>query len=213
MKKILTFAASIAGAFFLFASAASAHVTVAPAETTQGKYEVFTVKVPSEKEEVSTKKIEVTVPEEVNISRIEPKAGWTYEVEKDATEKITKIIWTAEGDGLSPIEFGMFNMSGKVADDATEIVWKAYQTYTDGSVVEWVGAEGADTPASVTTVQPGDGSSAGHGVSHEGASNVTSDQDEDENGQDVSATPLYLSIVALSVALIALVLSLKKRRN
>ncbi|WP_449619759.1 YcnI family copper-binding membrane protein [Robertmurraya sp. Marseille-Q9965] len=212
MKKILTYTASVVGAFFLFASAASAHVTVAPAETTQGKYEVFTVKVPSEKEEVSTKIVEVTVPEEVNISRLEPKAGWTYEVEKDETDKITKIIWTAEGDGLSPIEFGMFNMSGKVADDATEIVWKAYQTYTDGSVVEWVGAEGADAPASVTTVQPGDGSSDGHGVSHEGASNVASDNEEAEE-TTTSNSPFYLSIVALIAALVAVVLSLKKRKN
>ncbi|WP_312859716.1 DUF1775 domain-containing protein [Peribacillus huizhouensis] len=43
-------------------------------------------------------------------------------------------------------------MQGKVADDSKEIVWKAYQTYQDGSVVEWVGAPDAEKPASVTVV-------------------------------------------------------------
>lgn len=32
-------------------------------------------------------------------------------------------------------------MEGRVAVDATQIVWKAYQTYEDGTVVEWIGAE------------------------------------------------------------------------
>jgi hypothetical protein len=35
----------------------------------------------------------------------------------------------------------LFNMEGRVAVDATQIVWKAYQTYQDGTVVEWIGAE------------------------------------------------------------------------
>ena len=60
-----------------------------PKETTQGSYEVFTVRVPSENETVPTTKIEVKVPAEVNISRLEPKPGWTYELQKDASEKIT----------------------------------------------------------------------------------------------------------------------------
>ena len=45
-------------------------------------------------------------------------------------------------------------MQGKVDDQAKELVWKAYQTYQDGSLVEWVGAADADKPASVTKVNP-----------------------------------------------------------
>jgi uncharacterized protein YcnI len=54
MKKLLTLSVSMIGALSLFAGAASAHVTVQPSETQQGKYEVFTVKVPSENETVPT---------------------------------------------------------------------------------------------------------------------------------------------------------------
>jgi uncharacterized protein YcnI len=213
MKKVLTFSISMIGALSLFAGAASAHVTVVPSETAQGKYEVFTVKVPSENETIPTTKIEVKIPEDVNVTRFEPKPGWTYEIQKDETDKITSVVWTTEGKGLSPTEFGMFNMSGKVGDEATEIVWKAYQTYQDGSVVEWVGAEDADKPASVTVVNPGDGSGHGHGVSQstDTATDVTDDATKEETKSEESKAPLYLSIAALVAGLLSLVLSLKKR--
>ncbi|KMY51745.1 YcnI family protein [Peribacillus loiseleuriae] len=217
MKKLLTFTVIMIVAFSLFAGMASAHVTVQPKETSQGQYEVFTVRVPSESEEVPTTKIEVKFPAEVNITRFEPKAGWKYEVQKDASDKITSVTWTAEGEGLTPTDFGQFNMQGKVADDATEIVWKAYQTYKDGSVVEWIGAPDAQYPASVTGVKPGDGSAHDHGHGE-----VTTDSTADAHGAKEQATeetttssssntPLYLSIAALIVGLLSLGLTFKKR--
>lgn len=215
MKKLLTLSVSMIGALSLFAGAASAHVTVQPKETSQGTYEVFTVKVPSESEESLTTKIEVKIPAEVNVTRFEPKPGWTYEIQKDQTGKITDVTWTAEGEGLSPTEFGMFNMSGKVGDEATEIVWKAYQTYKDGSVVEWVGAEDAEHPASVTLVNPGDGSEHSHGASHEAKTTDATTEHQaatmDEKTNETNM-PVYISIAALIVGLLSLALSLRKRR-
>jgi uncharacterized protein YcnI len=213
MKKLFTLSVSMIGALSLFAGVVSAHVTVQPAETSQGKYEMFTVKVPSESENVPTTKIEVKIPKDVNVTRFEPKYGWNYDIQKDDTGKITSVTWTTEGEGLSPSEFGMFNMSGKVGDEATEIVWKAYQTYKDGSVVEWVGAEDADKPASVTVVNPADGTGHGHGAQ----TTETPDADKQKATSDEpvkeeeSNTPLYLSIAALIAGLLSLVVSFKKR--
>ncbi|MBW7460709.1 YcnI family protein, partial [Paenibacillus sepulcri] len=133
---------------FLFAGIASAHVTVQPAETTQGTYEVFTVRVPSEEENVTTKSVQVKVPEGAAVSRVQPKPGWKVELEKTAENAIASITWTAEGEGLAQTEFDEFRIQGRVADDAKELVWKAYQTYSDNTVVEWVGADGSDHPAS-----------------------------------------------------------------
>ena len=218
MKKLLTLAVSMIGAITLFAGVASAHVTVQPQETSQGKYEVFTLRVPSESE-VPTTKVEVKFPGEVNITRFEPKAGWTYEVQKDDTGKITSVTWTTEGAGLSSSEFGQFNMQGKVGDEATEIVWKAYQTLKDGSVVEWVGAPDAEKPASVTVVNPADASSA-HGHGHGDTATDSSSNDQvateeqataDETKTSSNNVPLYLSIVALIAGLLSLGISLKKR--
>jgi uncharacterized protein YcnI len=216
MKKFLTLTIAMIGAITLFAGAASAHVSVQPQETSQGKYEVFTVRVPSEKEDAETMKVEVKFPEEVNITRFEAKPGWTYEAQKDDTGKITSVVWTAEEKGLSATEFVQFNIQGKVGDEATEIVWKAYQTYSDGSTVEWIGAPDADKPASVTIVNPADGSSDhGHGTAaaepskdHSAEGDLTNDT---EAKTATSKLPLYLSIAALIAGLLALVLSLKKR--
>ncbi|REE85097.1 uncharacterized protein YcnI [Paenibacillus taihuensis] len=138
---------------FLFAGIASAHVTVQPPTVEQNSYQVFAVRVPSEKENVTTTTVKVKVADGVKVSRVEPKDGWKYELERDASTKaITAITWTAEGAGLAQTEFTDFRISGKVAEDAKQLVWKAYQTYSDKSVVEWVGGDGAEYPASVTTV-------------------------------------------------------------
>lgn len=216
MKKIVTVALTMIGAMTLFVSAASAHVTVQPQETSQGKYEVFTVRVPSEHEELPTTKVEVRFPEEVNITRLEPKPGWSYELQKDETGKITSVAWTTEGEGLSPTEFTQFTMQGKVGDEATEIVWKAYQTYEDGSVVEWIGAPDAEKPASVTKVNEADASSA-HGHGHGEGTTEQSDSVEQatdaEEQTNTSNAPLYLSIAALIAGLASLGISLSKVRR
>ncbi|MBP1962472.1 YcnI family protein [Paenibacillus aceris] len=190
----------------LLASVASAHVTVYPKEATQGSYEKFTVRVPSEKD-IPTVKVEVKFPmDSVAISRFEPKAGWTYELAKDSAGKITGVTWKASGDGLASTEFGEFNMQGKVADTATQIVWKAYQTYKDGSVVEWVGADGSDKPASVTTVK------ANAGAVTDSHGNVTAGQAAQSSGSG-SKTPLYLSIAAVVLGALSLIVSLTRKRS
>jgi uncharacterized protein YcnI len=213
MKKIVGSLVLMLIAFSLFAGIASAHVTVQPKETTQGSYEVFTVRVPSENESVPTTQVKVEISSDVNITRFEPKPGWKYELQKDASDKITSVTWTAEGEGLSSTEFGHFNMQGKVADTATEIVWKAFQTYQDGSVVEWVGAQDAEKPASVTKVnpKPADGSGDHHGTITKEEEKTEQTHEEVKEAASPSNAPLYVSIAALIAGLLALVISLKKR--
>lgn len=215
MKKIIASFVVMFAVFSLFTGIASAHVTVLPKETTQGSYEMFTVRVPSENETVPTTQVKVEFPAEVSISRFEPKSGWKYEIEKDSSGKITSVTWTAENTGLSSTEFGLFNMQGKVADDAAEIAFKAYQTYQDGSVVEWIGAPDADKPASVTTVnpKPADGSGDHHGTTEKKEETKTEQANEEEVSETTSSSnaPLYVSIAALIAALLSLGISLKKR--
>ncbi|UVI33754.1 YcnI family protein [Paenibacillus spongiae] len=196
----------------LFASVASAHVTVMPKQAAQGSYEVFTVRVPSEKENATTKSIKVTVAEGAAVTRVEPKAGWTYELEKGADGAIKSVTWTAEGEGLAQTEFTEFRMSGKVADDAKDLVWKAYQTYSDSEVVEWVGADdNAKYPASITTVTAGTGESDGHGAP--AAAGDTAKSEDNAEGEDGSSMiQLVLSIAALVVSAAALIAALTRRK-
>ncbi|MFB9330323.1 YcnI family protein [Paenibacillus aurantiacus] len=207
MKKMTVIAMAMLS-MVLFAGMASAHVTVWPKATTQGSYEVFAVRVPSESENVTTKSIQLTVPETVKVSRVEPKAGWTYAIEQNAEGGITKVTWTSDGEGLKQTEFTEFRVSGKVAEDATEITWKAYQTYSDNSVVEWIGAADADYPASVTTVTPG----TGEGDGHHGAAAASDTAAAEEGSDSDSKLPLILSIVAVVLAALAAIRSFASKK-
>jgi uncharacterized protein YcnI len=185
------------------APAALAHVVVYPVQVTQGSYEKFIVRVPTEKD-IATTQVEVRFPEGVEISRFEPKPGWTYEIAKDGTGKLTGVIWKATGAGLGATEFGEFMMQGKIANDATTLVWKAYQTYQDGSVVEWVGAEGSDKPASVSRVAPKPAGADSHGHGAVPAEAAAS--------EGAGSWAHYLSVASLILSIAALLLAIRRRR-
>jgi len=84
----------------------------------------------------------------------------------------------------------------KVAKDAKSLQWKAYQTYSDGSVVKWIGPEDSEHPASVTKIVT---------ATDQQTASATSDQ--------TSQWPLYLSITAVVLSVIALFISLMRGRK
>lgn len=190
--------------------AASAHVTVQPHETTQGSFEVFTVRVPTEKQ-VPTVKVEVQFPQDVTISRFEPKPGWTYEIKKDAANRIVGVVWS--GGSLGPTEFGEFRMQGRVGKDATRLEWRAIQTYGDGSVVEWTGPEGSDTPASVTQVKPAaaTGVGAATGAPATVAPPPAASTPIAPESAGTSNLPVFLSLGSVVISVIALLAALGRR--
>jgi uncharacterized protein YcnI len=194
MRKIVTALSTLMITMLLFAGIASAHVVVYPTDTIQGSYEKFTVRVPTEKD-IPTVKVEIKVPAEVEVSRTMPVPGWKAEFTKDANGKIISIIWTAAGEGLSSTEFGEFDLQGKVDKAATSLVWKADQTYKDGSVVNWTGDEKSDHPASVTKVNAVPANAT-----------VAPDGDMQTSTTGASQLPLYLSIAAVIIALLSLVI-------
>ncbi len=187
-----------------FGGAAAAHVTVQPTEVPANSYQVFTLRVPTEKE-VPTTRVRLEVPAEVNVSRFEPEPGWTYELEKDADGKITVVTWKAEGEGLGPTEFGQFAFQGRVAENAEQLVWKAHQTYADGSVVDWTGAADSDTPASVTAVTAA-AADGGHG--HGAAAGTEAAAHEDGKRDPLTFT---LAVAGFAAGLLALAVSLFRK--
>jgi len=225
MKRIMALTAGIA-VFLLAALPASAHVTIWPNEVEQGAHVVFTVRVPSEKEGTETTAVRVVFPEAVNITRFEPKPGWTVAFERNADQVITEVTWTAEpGHGLDVTEFAEFRMSGRVLPDAdTErlLVWKAYQTYADGSVVEWIGAPDTDspTPAPAIAVVPGNPANDGHGHgagTQASASSSASSAKEDGSFDVLNLVMIIvswsLSITAFTLSLVLLLQNRRKQRS
>lgn len=211
MKKLSSVILLMSMLAWLSTAVVSAHVTVYPKETTQGSYEKFIVRVPSESKEASTVKVEVKFQTDaVSISRVEPKPGWSYELVKNTDGLVTGVIWTADGEGLSPEQFTEFGLSGRTADQASSITWKAYQSYSNGEVVEWVGADGSDKPASVTAVKAKPAGAAtdshGHTSAEQGAVHEPAAE-----ASSASNTPLYLSIAALILGALSLIVSLMKK--
>jgi uncharacterized protein YcnI len=176
------------------ASVANAHVRVLPEEVPADSFEVFTVRVPTEKD-IPTTEIRVEVPEGFTVSRVEPVSGWDYELEEEAGV-VRAITWS--GGEIGETEFRQFNVQGKTPEEPGEYPWNAYQTYEDGEVVEWIGTENSEEPASVIRVA--EGARGGHnGVAPQ------------ESGSEApSSTGIIVQIAAysgLGVGILALVVA------
>lgn len=149
----------------LVAGAALAHVEVSPGEVRAGSSETFTVSVPTELD-VPTTEVRVEVPEGFEVTGVEEVAGWQVEEEEEGG-RVTAITWTGgeiPADGSEEFVF-----EATVPEEAGEFPFRAIQTYEDGTVVEWTGAEDSNEPASVVRVGEGpddEAGSHGHGHSH-----------------------------------------------
>lgn len=171
---------AVAGATVLvLSSPAFAHVTVSPEGTAaKGGYAVVDFKVPNERDDTSTTKVEVDFPTDHPLASVMPQAidGWSVKITKSTLDKpvelegekitqaVTKITWTADGKGIAPGYFQKFPVSvGALPTNADQLVFKALQTYSDKEVVRWIevqqkGQEEPDNPAPVLELSAADSS-------------------------------------------------------
>ena len=142
------------------AGPASAHVTVNPNTAVQGSYSKVSFRVPTESDTASTTKLQVTLPADTPIASVstKPVTGWTVAAvksrlatpiksgDRQITEAVTQLTWTAAaGAEIKPGQFQEFDVSlGPLPSSATRIVFKALQTYSDGTVVRWIDEPAAD---------------------------------------------------------------------
>ncbi|MGW6908750.1 YcnI family copper-binding membrane protein [Streptomyces sp. NPDC054940] len=178
---------------------AFAHVSVQPEGTAaKGGYAVVDFKVPNERDDASTTKLEVNFPTDHPLASVMPEAvpGWTAKVTKSTldkplemhgkkiTEAVTKVTWTADGKGIQPGFFQKFPVSvGTLPEDTDELVFKAIQTYSNKEVVRWIEVpqEGQDEPENPAPVLALSAAEDGH----HGAS--SSDQASDSDSDDAEA--------------------------
>lgn len=132
-------------------SAAQAHVTVQPRESTMGATQKYTMRVPNEKS-VPNVRVEAEFPAGAEIISVDEKAGWTIGLKKDSTGKITGAVWS--GASLAPRDIAEFGISARNPNEETKLVWKVVQIYEDGSRSEWTGPQGSRGPAPVTQIKP-----------------------------------------------------------
>jgi len=153
MKRLSFVVSGVLGVGAMLAVSAPwwAHVVVSPEEVTAGDYETLTVSVPTEKE-IPTTEIRVEVPEGFLLSGVQPVPGWEHTFEEDGGV-VTAV--TFSGGEIRPREFQQFLVQAQAPEEPGEYPWKAFQTYKDGSVVEWTGAPDSEEPASVVEVVSG----------------------------------------------------------
>ncbi|MEO3777128.1 YcnI family protein [Micromonospora sp. B11E3] len=213
---------AVAAVVLGIAAPASAHVSVNPKEATQGGYARLAFRVPNESDSASTTKVEVVLPENAPVGSVStmPVPGWTVAVERrkvdppvevhgsQVAEAVSKLTWTATGDAaIRPGQFQEFPVSMGPLPQVDTMVFKALQTYSDGTVVRWIeeptpGAEEPEKPAPVLTLTA---TAPSAGASAPAAAPVAATSDDDGADSDGGAgTPL--GVAGLVAGLAGLVL-------
>jgi uncharacterized protein YcnI len=138
--------AAIGGGLTLTASA-WAHAEVSPPVAKSKTTELFTLAVPTEKEGLTTTKVELTPPSGFGIDSFVPSAGWKRDVQQTGAGENTQIQRVTWRGGKTPTEEDAVFQFLATPDSSKTYRFSVRQTYSDGSVVDWSGPESSDTPA------------------------------------------------------------------
>jgi uncharacterized protein len=171
-------------AVLALSSPALAHVSVEPEGTAaKGGYAVIDFRVPNERDNAATTKLEIAFPTDTPIATVmpEPVQGWDVEVTRakldkpievhgqQVSEAVTKVTWTAKSGGVKPGFFEKFPVAlGALPEDKDEVVFKAIQTYSNKEVVRWIevpqdGQEEPEHPAPVLALSDAEDDHHGSG--------------------------------------------------
>jgi periplasmic copper chaperone A len=213
--------AAAAGALLLAVAApAAAHVTVNPNSASQGGFTKVSFRVPNEMDTANTTRLEVNLPTDTPVAfvSLKPVTGWTATTEKTAlktpikadggeiTEAISRITWTAQGDAaIKPGQFQEFDVSLGPLPEADQMIFKALQTYSDGTVVRWIDepatGAGPEHPAPVLKLTPAAATGTTAPAAAPGATPATAKGDG--NGTPWGIAGLALGLIALVLGLLA----------
>jgi uncharacterized protein YcnI len=199
LKNIKFLSLSLVAVFMALVGSASAHVAVQPSQVGVASFQVFTINVPTEKDN-PTVAVKLLVPSGVKEVTPTVKPGWQINVVRDSKDNVSEIDWTG---GSIPADFrDEFTFSAQAPDNPGNINWKAYQTYQDGSVVSWDAtpsnsddATGDKGPYSVTKV-----------VNDLSPAPATTNDNSSTN-----MLAYIISVVALAIAVISFTRVAKKR--
>jgi uncharacterized protein YcnI len=144
-RLVLAAAASLV-ASLIFTGIASAHAELSPPVVLAKHLQVITLAVPTEKEGTTTQ-IVLTVPSGFGIDSFVPSPGWKRTLQQTGSGEdavIQKVTYS--GGNVPTGEDSTFSFLAQ-PDSSKTYTFGVQQTYSDGSVVDWAGAESSDTPA------------------------------------------------------------------
>jgi MYXO-CTERM domain-containing protein len=214
-------------------AAAQAHVTLQPNTAPAGAFTVLDVRVPTERDNASTAKVDVQFPSGFAAVSYQAVPGWRVKVIKKKlatpvqtddgpiTEGVDRMVWTrtSRRGGIKPGQFQDFPVSVQIPGKAGDkLTFKALQTYSNGEVVRWIGASGSDTPAPQVTVTAVAKAAAAKGVRSQSVGgtivNSTSTPPSKPTAVDGSGSEIVvLAIGAFGVLLLAGAFATIRRRR
>lgn len=189
---------------------AGAHVTLQPPEAAAGGYTVLDVRVPNERDDAGTTKVDVQFPDGFVFASYQPVAGWSVKVQMEKlakplsshgeqiTEQVSQMTWIADSDkaGVQSGQFQDFPVSVQIPDEAgAALTFKALQTYDDGEVVRWIGAPDSEKPAPQVTVTAAGG--------EHGAAAADSDAESQDGGDSASKGLALAALIVGALGLLA----------
>jgi periplasmic copper chaperone A len=144
MKKLIALSALAA---LVLPAGAFAHAKVSPPVALANESQVYTLAVPTEKENAATTQVELTPPPGFSIDSFLPAPGGTRKVQQRGSGEsavVTNVTWS--GGQVPTGEDAAFSFLGQPSSART-YTFGVRQTYSDGSVIDWNGPESSDTPS------------------------------------------------------------------
>ena len=214
------------GVVIVMAGPAAAHVTIQPTEAPTGEFFRFVVRVPNEREDAATTKVEVQFPQNLFFASFQPVEGWQRRVEMVTLEEpvevfgepqdtvVGTVTWEAAETGLGPGEFQEFGFSALVPEEPGDLTFPSIQTYDSGDVVRWIGPPDSDEPAPIVDViDLGAGEDQGQLALLAELSRESGGTAGEESGESPSGGfSLALAWVAVALSVLALAVALLRRR-
>jgi uncharacterized protein YcnI len=145
-RSVFAILAASAGTLTL-AGPAFAHAIVSPPVAETNVLQQFTLSVPTEKDGATTTRIVLDVPAGFAVDSFEAEPGWTRAVKATGSGEsavVNTITWS--GGKVPTGEDSVFRMNASVPSAKT-LAFTVRQYYSDGTVVDWSGPQGSDTPA------------------------------------------------------------------
>jgi uncharacterized protein len=162
-------AVAVTAAALAVPATASAHVTVNPRTAETGSFSVMTVRVPNERDDKGTVKVDLRLPDGFYFLSYKKVPGWKVTLTKETLnppvplegfavdQQVTRVVWKGDPrkDGIiRPDQFEEFPLSVRVPDGepGDQLVFGAIQTYRGGEKVSWTGVPDSETPAPRVTL-------------------------------------------------------------
>jgi len=235
-KRIVLTSAMVVAIVLALAAPAVAHVTVDPASAPKGSTTKLSFVVPNEEPTAKVTEVQIAFPTPPNTPipsvSVEGKPGWNVKV---TTQKLATPITTDDGtinsivsvidwkaktpaDGILPQQFGEFTINADgLPTNEDQVVFKAIQTYSNGSVVKWIdpvtpNGPAADHPTPILNLTAPEGAATATTTPATTPANrttIVATSTQDNSARALGIIAIVLGAVALILATAAL---MKKRR-